>query len=155
MPWIRYTDDTDSPSPDEITYDSVVYFHGGYHYASSNADTPSGSVRSAGTAKVTNIARGARHPYHLVAVSGSGSNVYGWVDASQISVIRDRIEAGSAVKIKPGAYIYGTERRFAPFVYEDIWIVRSISGDRAVLDRNLSGTNSIDSPVAIDDLISV
>ena len=104
---------------------------------------------------MTNIARGTRHPYHLVAVSGGGSNVYGWVDASQVSVIRDKIEAGSAVKVKPGAHIYGTRKRFASFVYEDIWIVRSIEGDRAVIDKNLSGTNSIDSPVAVGDLIPV
>ena len=26
----------------------------------------------------------SRHPYHLVAVSGGGSAVYGWVDAADI-----------------------------------------------------------------------
>ena len=26
----------------------------------------------------------AKHPYHLVAVSGGGSTVYGWVDAADI-----------------------------------------------------------------------
>lgn len=37
------------------------------------------------TAKVTNKAEGAVHPYHLQAISGKGSTVYGWVNAGDIS----------------------------------------------------------------------
>ncbi len=39
----------------------------------------------AGQAKVTNKAEGAIHPYHLQAISGKGSTVYGWVNAGDIS----------------------------------------------------------------------
>lgn len=39
----------------------------------------------AGQAKVTNKAEGAVHPYHLQAISGKGSTVYGWVNAGDIS----------------------------------------------------------------------
>lgn len=34
-----------------------------------------------GKAKVTAINKTGAHPYHLVAVGGGGSTVYGWVDA--------------------------------------------------------------------------
>ena len=59
-----------------------VDFSGGTHYVSSTATTPTGGNRTAGKAKITNIAKGAPHPYHLI---GTSSNVYGWVDESQIS----------------------------------------------------------------------
>lgn len=35
--------------------------------------------------EVTNKAEGAVHPYHLQAISGKGSTVYGWVNAGDIS----------------------------------------------------------------------
>lgn len=35
--------------------------------------------------KITAIAKGKAHPYHLIAVSGGGSTVYGWVDANTVS----------------------------------------------------------------------
>lgn len=34
---------------------------------------------------LTNKAEGAVHPYHLQAISGKGSTVYGWVNAGDIS----------------------------------------------------------------------
>ncbi|MCM1165682.1 MAG: contractile injection system protein, VgrG/Pvc8 family [Ruminococcus sp.] len=60
----------------------TVNFSGGTHYISSTAAAPTGGNRTAGTARITNIAKGAAHPYHLI---GESSNVYGWVDVSQIS----------------------------------------------------------------------
>ncbi|MBP3633620.1 MAG: LysM peptidoglycan-binding domain-containing protein [Oscillospiraceae bacterium] len=33
---------------------------------------------------MTAIAKGAKHPYHLVRQTGGGSTVYGWVDAADI-----------------------------------------------------------------------
>ena len=36
-----------------------------------------------GKAKVTSIAKGAKHPYHLVN-QGGGCTVYGWVNAADI-----------------------------------------------------------------------
>ena len=58
-----------------------VLFIGGSHYATSVMEKPSGSLRTAGDAKVTNIAMGTLHPYHLVGIS---SNVYGWVDRDTV-----------------------------------------------------------------------
>lgn len=52
-----------------------------------NASTANGVAYGckAGQAKVTNKAEGAVHPYHLQAISGKGSTVYGWVNAGDIS----------------------------------------------------------------------
>lgn len=68
-----------------------VNFTGSTHYTSANA--ASGKSCKPGKAKITQIYQlgKSKHPYHLVAVSGGGSNVYGWVDANTISV-----EGGSA-----------------------------------------------------------
>lgn len=57
----------------------VVDFTGTKHYTSSTGNT--GYTCRPGKATVTKIASGAKHPYHLVRVSGKGSTVYGWVDA--------------------------------------------------------------------------
>lgn len=43
------------------------------------------SLISYGVPAVTNKAEGAVHPYHLQAISGKGSTVYGWVNAGDIS----------------------------------------------------------------------
>lgn len=60
-----------------------VNFTGSKHYTSSNATTA--KTCKPGKAKVTQIASGAKHPYHLIKVSGGGSTVYGWVDEADIS----------------------------------------------------------------------
>jgi len=65
-----------------LSVGDVVDFTGTTHYASSNAT--SGSPCKPGKAKVTALAQGAKHPYHLVKVSGGGSTVHGWADAGDI-----------------------------------------------------------------------
>lgn len=83
-------DTSDKPATtvtkEELTYKvgDLVNFTGCLHYTSSQK---SGVARGckAGIAKVTNTAKGNAHPYHLVAVSGKGSTVYGWVNASDIA----------------------------------------------------------------------
>lgn len=62
----------------------VVQFNGGYHYVSSTASNPTGSKCKAGPAKITVIAKGAKHPWHLIHTDGS-SRVYGWVDDGTFS----------------------------------------------------------------------
>lgn len=62
----------------------VVQFNGGYHYVSSTASNPTGSKCSAGPAKITLIAKGAKHPYHLIHTDSS-TRVYGWVDDGTFS----------------------------------------------------------------------
>lgn len=61
----------------------IVDFTGSTHYTSSTATK--GSACKAGKAKVTAVAKGAKHPYHLVRESGGTSTVYGWVNAEDVS----------------------------------------------------------------------
>ena len=58
---------------------SQVTFLGGTHYVSSDAGARGYAVKGRGPAKITKIAEGKAHPYHLIH-SDSSSNVYGWVD---------------------------------------------------------------------------
>jgi hypothetical protein len=61
----------------------IVTFSGGKHYVSSNGDT--GYDAKGGPAKITNYAKTAKHPYHLVKIDGGTATVYGWVDTDTIS----------------------------------------------------------------------
>lgn len=65
-----------------IKVGDVVEFTGSRHYVSATATTASSC--KPGKAKVTALAKGKAHPYHLIAVSGGGSTVYGWTDAADI-----------------------------------------------------------------------
>lgn len=57
----------------------IVQFKGGYHYVSSTASSPASTNLRPGPAKITLIAKGAKHPYHLIHTDSS-TMVYGWVD---------------------------------------------------------------------------
>lgn len=74
---------TGTGSSGNVKVGDIVEFTGDTHYANSNA--ASGSKCKPGTAKVTSIANGAKHPYHLIKDAGGGSTVYGWVDAADVS----------------------------------------------------------------------
>lgn len=76
------TPSTPAPSAAYAVGD-IVTFTGTKHYTSSNATAPKSC--KAGRAKVTGVAKGAKHPYQLIAEKGGGSTVYGWVDAGDIS----------------------------------------------------------------------
>lgn len=65
-----------------LSVGAVVNFTGSKHYASANA--ASGSVAKAGPAKITAVSANAKHPYHVVHTDTT-SNVYGWVDAADVS----------------------------------------------------------------------
>ena len=82
----------------------VVQFTGSTHYSSANAT--SGPSCKAGKAKVTAISPNGKHPYHLIAVSGSGSTVYGWVDASTVQAIAGggAISVGDTVQFTGGPH---------------------------------------------------
>lgn len=61
----------------------VVNFKGTQHYTSAAAKDA--KTCKPGKATITAIAAGKAHPYHLKAISGGGSTVYGWVNAADIS----------------------------------------------------------------------
>lgn len=60
----------------------TVKFTGSKEYISANGLV--GVPCKAGTARVTNIVVGAKHPFHLVKIANGGSNVYGWVNSGDI-----------------------------------------------------------------------
>jgi hypothetical protein len=68
--------------PVSLTVGSIINFAGTKHYTSANATSP--KTCKPGKAKITSIAKGAKHPYHLIRESGGGSTVYGWVDTADI-----------------------------------------------------------------------
>jgi len=67
----------------DLKVGAIVNFIGTKHFSSANAT--SGPACKPGKAKITQIYAKGKHPYHLVAISGGGSNVYGWVDAKDIA----------------------------------------------------------------------
>jgi hypothetical protein len=85
----------------------IVSFTGTKHYTS--ADAASGKTCKPGTAKVTNVYAKGKHPYHLQAVSGGGSTVYGWVDLADIGAATTSNSDSFAVgdKVKVTGTIYG------------------------------------------------
>lgn len=56
------------------------------------------------------------------------------------------IKAGDTVTLTADA-VYYTGKAMPDWVKKDSWIVKSVSGDRAVIDKNVSGTRAICSPV--------
>lgn len=65
----------------------VVMYNGDKHYVNANAAT--GLNCKSGKAKITSVYQPgkSKHPYHLVAVSGGGSTVYGWVDEGSFTKV--------------------------------------------------------------------
>lgn len=104
--------DTDTPKPSGGSSDTsgalafsvgdVVRFTGNRHYTNANAS--SGPACKPGTAKVTAIAKGTKHPYHLIKQSGGGSTVYGWVDAADVQKVSGGGSA-PAPKMRVGARV--------------------------------------------------
>ena len=116
-------------SSQTLTVGTEVNFTGTKHYTSAYK-TATGKNCKAGKAKITAIASGKAHPYHLVAVSGRGSTVYGWVDAADISAGADQtIRKGDKVKVlKAQTYNGGTFK-----TYYDEYDVIQVNGDRVVI----------------------
>ena len=103
----KYKDDSSSTSTGStsaaLTFKvgDVVQFAGSKHYTSANAT--SGSACKDGKAKVTTVYPTGKHPYHVVAVNGSGSTVYGWVDADDVKEIGE-IAVGDIVQFAGGPH---------------------------------------------------
>lgn len=81
----------------DIKVGDVVEFTGSKHYVSATAT--SASSCKPGKAKVTAIAKGKAHPYHLIAVSGGVSTVYGWTDAADIKTSSSSTATSYLVKV--------------------------------------------------------
>lgn len=94
----------------------IVEYKGKMQYGSSTAAT--GTAASPGKAKVTNIAAGAKHPYHVIHTDGK-SNVYGWVNAGDIigvnsakpTVSKKKSVEEIALEVIAGLWGNGSERK--------------------------------------------
>lgn len=91
LPYIQYVEESAPPvtpvnppaSVGELKVGDIVNFKGTMHYTNSYAGAKGYSCKP-GKAKVTMVNKSGARPYHLVAVAGGGSTVYGWVNTSDI-----------------------------------------------------------------------
>lgn len=61
---------------------------------------------------MTAVSPSGKYPYHLIAVSGSGSTVYGWVDAADVQAIASsEIAVGDVVQFAGGLQLHQRERQ--------------------------------------------
>lgn len=90
----------------------VVNFTGSTHYTSANA--ASGVSCKPGKAKITQIYQlgKSKHPYHLVAVSGGGSTVYGWVNEADISGASGGTSAAKTYTVKSGDSLWAIAAKY-------------------------------------------
>ena len=61
----------------------------------------------------------------------------------------EALKKGSIVKITSDATYYGRTNKVPMWILKKDWIVSSISGDRAVIDKSVDGKNSICSPIHV------
>lgn len=127
----------------DISVGDVLQFTGSKHYT--NANAINGSAANPGKAKVTAISANSKHPYHVIHTDGT-SNVYGWVDAADVSKPGTALKVGDKVKIQANAPVYGKTTKFSSFIYNANLFVRQIDGDRIVVSTQASGaiTGAVD-----------
>lgn len=118
----------------------VVNFTGTKHYVSSNS--ANGKTCKPGKARVTAMASTGKHRAHLVAVTGGGSTVYGWVDTAFIARETATLAVGAKVKVNAGAKTY-TGGKLASFVYQNTYDVLQIQGNRVVIGQGRAITAAI------------
>lgn len=144
------TSSTSSAAPTYKVGD-IVEFTGTTHYTSSYA-TGTAKTCKAGKAKVTQISAGQPHPYHLQAVSGSGSTVCGWVNSADIkgaaTSAAGTIAVGKTVKVKSTATKYATGQTIPSWVKTQKYTVQQINGTRALLKEITSWVNISDLELA-------
>lgn len=62
------------------------------------------------------------------------------------------IKVGDVVSISAGATYYNNTKKVPSWVLALKWIVKSVSGNRVVIDKSTDGKHSIDSPIAANNL---
>lgn len=136
-----------SPQPEKPATDDsgtfkigdIVEFKGYKHYASANA-TKGVSVKPC-RAKVTQVYKKGKHPYHVRAVNQLGSftsGVYGWVDAKDLAAT-GKIKVGSKVKVLKAVTYAGKPFR----AYYDVYDVIEVNGSRVVIGIGKTVTAAI------------
>ena len=92
----------------------TVYFAGSLHYTNSSAGAMGKGCKS-GKATVTAVKAGAIHPYHLKAVTGQGSTVWGWVNEADI---QDFVSQKSTYTVKAGDTLSSIAKAYGAMVDE-------------------------------------
>lgn len=133
----------------EYKVGDVVEFTGTKHYTSSYSSGTAKSCKG-GKAKVTQLSPGQPHPYHLQAISGSGSTVNGWANAADIkgAATSGAITAGKTVKVKSTATKYATGQTIPSWVKGKTYTVQQIADSRALLKEITSWVNISDLELA-------
>lgn len=125
----------------------VVTFSGNKQYTSSYAVALGKSCKP-GKVKITAINLKGSHPYHCVAVSGGGSNVYGWVNAADIgnTEVTYSPKVGDKIKLTKNAVGYGKSTKFSSWVYNCTLFVREVNGSRITISTQKTGaiTGAVD-----------
>lgn len=121
----------------------IVNFTGNKHYSS--ADAANGPSCKPGKAKVTQVYQPdkSKHPYHLVAVNGGGSNVYGWVNASDIKATSGTAPTYKTYKVKKGDSLWAiAEKQLGNGNrYKEIKSLNELSGDTIYTGQTLKLPN--------------
>lgn len=151
LPYVTYTGKAESETKKENTntgtannngaaaslnfkIGDVVKFNGSVHYA--NANAVSGPKCKPGKAKVTDIYKAGKHQLHLIAVSGGGSTVYGWVDAADVSgqaATAWTPKVGDRVKCNTGVTKFSNGAKMASWVTTATLYVRAVENGGKVL----------------------
>lgn len=136
LPYVEYdvkadtvTEPVKPTTPDmKFKVGDIVQFNGNTHYTNANAS--SGKSCKSGEAKVTAVYNG-KHPYHLIATSGGGSNVYGWVNAADITA------KTTAEKPKPSAeYTVGSDNEHTCYnFFTQVMSLNAQKFDKAIAGR--------------------
>ena len=130
----KATEQTPSQNSSQLVVGATVNFTGTTHYASSNSSKA--VACKPGEAKITAVAKNAKHPYHLVRVSGKGSTVYGWVNASDIAGSGNAGETNT-----PAASTSDFKQRTtAPSASDRYWVHTSNGGLNECIEINNSGS---------------
>lgn len=111
LPPIEFDDVPSKVSPGSsmsFKVGDVVMFNGTTHYVSSTGTR--GTACNPGLAKITIVAPGAAHPYHLIKEKDSSSNVYGWVNSDDIMIPVKSID-DLAKEVINGDWGNGSERK--------------------------------------------
>ena len=89
------------------------------------------------------------------ALKNNSDNTDSTQDNKNESTPETTFKKGDKVTVKNGSTWYNSKIQVPQFVLNDIWVVYSIFGDRAVINKNISGTKAIMSPININNLIKI
>lgn len=119
-------------------YPSVIK-EGGFNGFDEKSDTPAFAEKKTVEALANEVIQGkwGNGSYRKEALENAGYD-YPAVQSLVNKLLKttdsaNLIKVGDLVKMEDGGVIYGTNKRFAPFVYVNLLYVRELKGDRAVI----------------------